>query len=69
MANDCSILIKNKNIEITFLDNQYHKFSDTITVTSASQEAQEVPQNDSRDEIIIKEKTPGADVSTQGFSS
>lgn len=65
----CSILIKNKNIEITFLDNQYHKFSDTIIVTSASQEVQEVPQKDSRNEIIIKEKTPGADVSTQGFSS
>jgi len=25
--NKCSILLKNKNIEITFLNNQYHKFS------------------------------------------
>lgn len=26
----CSILLKNKNIEITFLNNLYHKFSDKI---------------------------------------
>lgn len=26
--NKCSILLKNKNIEITFLNNLYHKFSD-----------------------------------------
>lgn len=25
--NKCSILLRNKNIEITFLNNQYHKFS------------------------------------------
>jgi len=28
--NKCSILLKNKNIEITFLNNLYHKFSDKI---------------------------------------
>lgn len=26
--NKCSVLLKNKNIEITFLNNLYHKFSD-----------------------------------------
>lgn len=28
--NKCSILIRNKNIKITFLNNLYHKFSDKI---------------------------------------
>lgn len=28
--NKCSILLKNKNIEITFLNSLYHKFSDKI---------------------------------------
>ncbi len=28
--NKCSILIKNKNIEITFLNDHYHKFGDKI---------------------------------------
>lgn len=28
----CSILLKNKNIEITFLNNQYHKFAQHTTV-------------------------------------
>ncbi|MEI6346058.1 MAG: NYN domain-containing protein [bacterium] len=26
----CSILLKNKNVEITFLNEQYHKFSDQL---------------------------------------
>ncbi len=26
----CSILLKNKNVEITFLNRQYHKFSDRL---------------------------------------
>jgi hypothetical protein len=38
----CSFLIRNKNCEITFLNDHYHKFSK---------------------EVIIKEKTPNADVS------
>jgi uncharacterized LabA/DUF88 family protein len=28
--NKCSILIKNKNVEITFLNNQYHKFARSL---------------------------------------
>ncbi len=29
--NKCSFLIRNKNIEITFLNDHYHKFSDKFT--------------------------------------
>lgn len=28
--NKCSILLRNKNVEITFLNDHYHKFSDNI---------------------------------------
>lgn len=65
----CSILIKNKNVQITFLDSHYHKFSNMTAVEPVSQEAQETMQNDSKDKSNIQEKTPSADVSTQGFSS
>ncbi|MDQ5911969.1 MAG: hypothetical protein QG568_182 [Patescibacteria group bacterium] len=65
----CSILIKNKNIEITFLDSHYHKFSDMTVVTSIPEKVQETVQNVLKNGNNIQEKTPGADVSTQGFSS
>ena len=28
--NKCSILLRNKNVEITFLNDLYHKFSDKV---------------------------------------
>jgi uncharacterized LabA/DUF88 family protein len=62
----CSILIKNKNIEVTFLDNHYHKFSTPLGNTRS--EASEIEDKILGDKII-QEKTPSVDVSTQGFLS